>query len=74
VIEQLVMQSERLGSILKIRARHSEMHAVRAGSQLAAAVQLAQPLAVCAAIGRGATQASSNIARATGRDDACISI
>jgi hypothetical protein len=74
VIEQLVMQSERLGSTLKIRARHSATHAVRAGSQLAAAVQLAQLFEGCAVSGHGATQTSSNSARTTGRDADCISI
>jgi len=74
VFEQLVMQSERLGSTLKIRARHSAMHAARAGSQLAEPVQVAQPLADCAPTGHGDTQAINDRTRTTDRNDVCISI
>jgi hypothetical protein len=68
------MQSERLGSTLKIRARHSAMHAARAGSQLAEPVQLAQPLAGCAPAGHGDTQAINDRTRTTDRNDVRISI
>jgi hypothetical protein len=74
VFEQLVMQSERLGSTLKIRARHSAMHAARAGSQLAAPVQLAQLFAGCALTRHGAAKAINDRTRTTVRNDSCISI
>jgi hypothetical protein len=53
LFEQSVVQSERLGSILKSRALHSATHASCVVSQRAAPTQAAQPPAGCAVTRHG---------------------